>query len=95
MRMQFYQCLIVVILPYFVIASDADNCKMATSTGFAIGCTAATTLAGVGTGLACTVGAVFTFGASCAVALVGTAAIGGGCAAGGYAASKGKEIIQI
>ena len=91
MRMQIYHCLIVAILPHLATACDVDACKIGTSTGLAIGCTAASTVAGVGTGLACTVGAIFTFGISCAVGVGVTAAIAGGCAGASDAISKGKE----
>jgi len=86
--MKFYVCLIVAILPYLATACDVDACKVGTSTGLAVGCTAVSTLAGVGTGLACTVGAIFTFGASCAAAVAVTSAIAGGCAVAGDAISK-------
>ena len=47
MRMQFYQCLILVILPYFAIACDEDLCQIGTSAGFAVGCTVATGTVGL------------------------------------------------
>ena len=92
MRMQFYQCLIVVILPYFAIACDVDACKIGTSAGMAVGCAAAATTAGA---VACGVGAAFTFGTSCLAGIALGAAISGGCSAGGDALAKGKEIIHI
>ena len=91
MRMQIYHCLIVAVLPHLATACDVDACKVGTSTGLAVGCTAVSTLAGVGTGFACTVGAVLSFGLSCVAAVAGTAAIGGACAVAGDAISKGKE----
>ena len=88
MRMQFYQCLIVVILPYFATACDVDACKIGTSTGVAVGCSAAATTVGAVT---CGVGAAFTFGTSCLVGLAAGAGIAGLCAVETYALSKGKE----
>ena len=88
-------CLIVVILPHFATACDVDACQIGTSTGMAVGCTAATTFGGVAAGLGCTVGAVFTFGASCALTIGATALIGGGCALASHGFSEGKGIIQI
>ena len=92
MRMQFYQCLIVVILPYFAIACDVDACKIGTSAGVAVGCSVAAITAGA---LTCGVGAVFTFGTSCLAGLAIAAGIAGGCSVGGDALAKGKEIIHI
>ena len=92
MRMQFYQCLIVVILPYFAIACDVDACKIGTSAGMAVGCSAAATTAGA---LTCGIGAAFTFGTSCLAGLAILAGIAGGCSLAGAGLSKGKEIIHI
>ena len=85
----------MVILPYFATACDIDECKTGASAGLAVGCTAASTGLGVATGIACTAGAVESFGLSCLIGIGVTAAVAGGCAAGDSAIDKGKEIIQI
>ena len=91
--MHLYQCLILVILPYFATAAcDVDDCKIGASTGLAVGCAAVST----GTGaFLCAAGAAFTFGTSCLAGLVAAVVIEGGCAAADVAIEKGKEIKHI
>ena len=91
--MHLYQCLILVILPYFATAAcDVDDCKIGASTGLAVGCAVTATTVGAA---ACGIGAAFTLGASCVAGLFVAAAIEGGCAAADVAIEKGKEIKHI
>ena len=92
MRMQFYHCLIVVILPYFATATDkATLCRTGTSTGMAIGCNGAGLLAPViGTALL-----PATFGISAVAGVVASASIYGGCAVGNALLRKGKEYYRF
>ena len=87
MRVQFYQCLIVVILPYFAIACDEDLCQIGTSAGYAVGCTVATGTVGLASAAGGPVGIL--------AGLAVSAVIAGTCSAGDKAAQKGKEIIHI
>ena len=92
MRMQFYHCLIVVMLPYFVTAFIVDLCQIGASTGMAVGCIAASTVAGT---IPCAIGAAFTFGISCFAGIATKIAIEGGCVGGKAILSKGKEIYRF
>ena len=92
MRMKFYHCLIVVILPYLVTATVTETlCTIGTSTGMAIGCSVAP---GV-TGLIATAAAPFTYGVSTIAGFAASAAISGGCAIGKAVLPKGKEYYRF
>ena len=93
MRMQFYHCLIVVILPYLVTATVTETlCRIGTSTGMAIGCSVASSATGL---ISCIVGGVPTYGASCIAGMAASAAISGGCVAGRAVLPKGKEYYRF
>ena len=96
MRIPFW-CLTILLVYnslYFVSACDKDACNIGTSGALEVGCGVATALTGIGTTAACTVGAVFTFGLTCAGALVTTGLVAGGCAAGKSASSSGKILLK-
>ena len=93
MRMKFYHCLIVVILPYFATATVTETlCTISTSTGMAIGCSVGSSVTGLVT---CIAGAPFTYGASCIAGIAASAAISGGCAIGKAVLPKGKEYYRF
>ena len=93
MRMQFYQFLIVVILPYSATPSYVQGvCRIGGATGMAVGCGTASTVAGV---FPCAVGGAFTFGASCLAGIATTLAIQGGCAGGNAVLREGKEYYRL
>ena len=81
---------IIATASHGVLSCDSNACHIGSSAALATGCKVGATVGSIASGLACTVGAVFTFGLSCAVALGATAAVAGGCAAGEIALSNGK-----
>ena len=83
---------IIATASHGVLSCDSDACHIGSSGAMATGCTVGATVGGIASGVACTAGAVFTFGLSCAIALGATAAVAGGCAAGEIALSNGKYL---
>ena len=94
MRLQFYQFLIVVILPYSATLSNVGVgvCRIWGATGMAISCGAGSYIAGTAT---CVVGAPLTMGASCLAGIATTLAIQGGCAGGNAIWREGKEYYRF
>ena len=86
---------IIATASHGVLSCDSDACHIGSSAAMATGCTVGATVGGIASGVACTAGAVFTFGLSCAIALGATAAVAGGCAAGETALSNGKYTYLI
>ena len=88
------QSWILLSLVFLSIASacDEDACQAGFAAGTAGSC-AAGAVGGVASAFACTVGAIFTFGASCAVAL-GVTAVGAGLCGGLSAGSSSGSYFH-
>ena len=71
---------------------DNKGCRVGFAVGHAATCAASTVGSAVVTTLACSVGAVFTFGLSCAASLAGVGVSAGLCGVGGEISDMGKII---
>jgi len=95
MNLVIYILGLVALRAHIVASCDTTEfCEIATSGAVEGVCAVGEAAGGAVTGAACTVGAVFTFGLSCGLALLGTGLLVGGCAAATSEIESGCECPE-